>query len=95
MSRAIGNFKFKKSTVLPAEEQMVTALPDVILHEITDDDEFLVIACDGSLNFILLLSNSLIDYIQVFGIVSLLKLWSRSSGMEFRCSTSYILFVRS
>jgi len=47
MSRAIGNFKYKMSDTLPPEEQIVTAFPDVIVHEITDDDEFLVIACDG------------------------------------------------
>jgi protein phosphatase 2C family protein 2/3 len=49
MSRAIGNFQYKMSATLPPEEQVVTALPDVIVHEITDDDEFLVVACDGML----------------------------------------------
>jgi protein phosphatase 2C family protein 2/3 len=49
MSRAIGNFKFKKPGSLPPEQQMVTALPDVTIHEIADDDEFLVVACDGML----------------------------------------------
>lgn len=28
----------------------MTAFPDVTVHEITDDDEFLVIACDGMFN---------------------------------------------
>jgi protein phosphatase 2C family protein 2/3 len=37
------------SATLPPEEQLVTALPEVIVHEITDDDEFLVVACDGML----------------------------------------------
>ena len=50
LSRAIGDFEFKKSAELPPEQQIVTAYPDVTEHEITDDDEFLVIACDG--NFI-------------------------------------------
>ena len=27
----------------------MTAFPDVTVHELTDDDEFLVIACDGRL----------------------------------------------
>ncbi len=27
----------------------MTAFPDVTVHEISDDDEFLVIACDGAL----------------------------------------------
>lgn len=49
LSRAIGDFEFKKSADLPPEQQIVTAFPDVTTHEITDDDEFLVIACDGRL----------------------------------------------
>lgn len=47
LSRAIGDFEFKKSADLPPEQQIVTAYPDVTVHEISDDDEFLVIACDG------------------------------------------------
>lgn len=47
LSRAIGDFEFKKSPELSPEQQIVTAYPDVTVHELTDDDEFLVIACDG------------------------------------------------
>ncbi|KAI9708028.1 MAG: Protein phosphatase 2C 2 [Bogoriella megaspora] len=47
LSRAIGDFEFKKSAELPPEQQIVTAFPDVTVHDITDDDEFVVIACDG------------------------------------------------
>jgi len=47
LSRAIGDFEFKKSGDLPPEAQIVTAFPDVSVHAISDDDEFLVIACDG------------------------------------------------
>ena len=47
LSRAIGDFEFKKSADLAPESQIVTAFPDVSIHEISDDDEFLVIACDG------------------------------------------------
>jgi protein phosphatase PTC2/3 len=49
LSRAIGDFEFKKSAELSPEQQIVTAYPDVTVHEIGDDDEFLVIACDGML----------------------------------------------
>lgn len=49
LSRALGDFEFKKSADLPPEAQIVTAFPDVVIHEISDDDEFLVIACDGKL----------------------------------------------
>ncbi|KAF2864040.1 PP2C-domain-containing protein [Piedraia hortae CBS 480.64] len=47
LSRAIGDFEFKKSADLPPEQQIVTVFPDVTQHELSDDDEFLVIACDG------------------------------------------------
>ncbi|KAF6839600.1 protein phosphatase [Colletotrichum plurivorum] len=47
LSRAIGDFEFKKSAELSPEAQIVTAFPDVEVHDISDDDEFLVIACDG------------------------------------------------
>lgn len=47
LSRAIGDFEFKKKAELPPEQQIVTAFPDVSEHDITPDDEFLVLACDG------------------------------------------------
>ena len=47
LSRAIGDFEFKKSADLSPEQQIVTAFPDVVTHEVSNDDEFLVIACDG------------------------------------------------
>ena len=47
LSRAIGDFEFKKGAELPPESQIVTAFPDVEEHELTDEDEFLVLACDG------------------------------------------------
>ena len=50
LSRAIGDFEFKKSAELSPEQQIVTAFPDVVTHTISDDDEFLVIACDGMMN---------------------------------------------
>ena len=50
LSRAIGDFEFKKSADLPPEQQIVTALPDVTVHELGDDDEFIVFACDGKLD---------------------------------------------
>lgn len=60
LSRALGDFEFKKKADLPAEKQIVTAFPDVTVHEISPDDEFLVVACDGLLlQFAFLLVNSL------------------------------------
>jgi serine/threonine protein phosphatase PrpC len=47
LSRAFGDFKFKKNSSLGPEDQIITANPDITCHEIGDNDEFLVLACDG------------------------------------------------
>src|SRR5690606_35471304 len=47
LSRAIGDFEFKRQSDLPPEQQIVTAMPDIIVHELTPEDEFFVLACDG------------------------------------------------
>ncbi|CAK9436355.1 uncharacterized protein LODBEIA_P09130 [Lodderomyces beijingensis] len=48
LSRGLGDFDFKKNADLPAEEQIVTCYPDVILHNINfEEDEFVILACDG------------------------------------------------
>ncbi|KAF7291548.1 Protein phosphatase 2C [Mycena chlorophos] len=47
LSRALGDFEFKKNYNLSPEKQVITADPDIEVHELTDEDEFLVLACDG------------------------------------------------
>lgn len=48
LSRAIGDFEFKRTFELPVEQQIVTAFPEVLENEILEaEDEFLVLACDG------------------------------------------------
>lgn len=47
LSRAIGDFRFKTNTKLDPENQIVTANPDVIERTLLDEDEFIIIACDG------------------------------------------------
>lgn len=32
------------------EKQIITADPDVTIHEISEEDEFLVLACDGEID---------------------------------------------
>ncbi|XP_070161925.1 protein phosphatase 1G [Polyergus mexicanus] len=52
LSRALGDHAYKQNMVLPAEEQMISALPDI--RHITIEpgrDEFMVLACDGIWNF--------------------------------------------
>ncbi|KAF9348947.1 hypothetical protein BGX26_012696, partial [Mortierella sp. AD094] len=47
VSRALGDFKLKMGDTSQPGDQIVIAIPDVVEHELTDDDEFLVLACDG------------------------------------------------
>lgn len=47
LSRALGDFEFKQNALLDAQHQIVTADPDVLVHDISGEEEFIVIACDG------------------------------------------------
>lgn len=48
LSRALGDFDFKQNSNLDPEQQIVTADPDITVHEATPEDEFVVLACDGA-----------------------------------------------
>ena len=62
LSRAIGDHAYKKTLELPPEEQAITALPDVRTLTLEDQDEFMIIACDGIWNF--MSSQDVIDFIR-------------------------------
>lgn len=47
LSRAFGDFNFKKRPDLSQEEQVVTANPEIKQFDITPSHEFIVLACDG------------------------------------------------
>lgn len=47
LSRAIGDFEFKQNFTLPAEQQIVTADPEITSHTMDGEEEFVVLACDG------------------------------------------------
>ncbi|XP_063236541.1 probable protein phosphatase 2C T23F11.1 [Bacillus rossius redtenbacheri] len=47
LSRALGDFVFKKNDKKRPEEQIVTAFPDVEVRDLNEDWEFVVLACDG------------------------------------------------
>ncbi|KAI7996387.1 putative protein phosphatase 2C 11 [Camellia lanceoleosa] len=47
LARAIGDMEFKQNKFLPAEKQIVTANPDINTVELCDDDDFMLLACDG------------------------------------------------
>lgn len=61
LARAIGDMELKQNKSLPAEKQIVTANPDVKSVELCDDDEFLVVACDGIWDC--LSSQQLVDFV--------------------------------
>lgn len=47
LSRALGDFEFKKNASLPPEQQIVTADPEITENLLGPEDEFVVVACDG------------------------------------------------
>lgn len=47
LSRALGDFHYKACSNLPPEEQKVIAVPEVQTLTLTDEDEFVVLGCDG------------------------------------------------
>ncbi|XP_015607488.1 probable protein phosphatase CG10417 [Cephus cinctus] len=52
LSRALGDHAYKQNIELPAQEQMISALPDVRHTTIDPEkDEFMILACDGIWNF--------------------------------------------
>lgn len=93
LSRAIGDFEFKKSAELSPEQQIVTVYPDVTVHDVHDDDEFLVVACDG--NYAVSQSWGLTNNRQVFGTVSPLRLSSSSYEEVLSRSRSCQRFART
>ncbi|GLU01235.1 hypothetical protein SLE2022_185480 [Rubroshorea leprosula] len=61
LARAIGDIEFKQNKFLSADKQIVTANPDINTVELCDDDEFIVLACDGIWDC--MSSQQLVDYI--------------------------------
>ena len=47
LSRSLGDMKYKQNTALPAEQQMITASPDILTETLREGDEFIILACDG------------------------------------------------
>ncbi|EAR90069.1 protein phosphatase 2C containing protein (macronuclear) [Tetrahymena thermophila SB210] len=47
LSRALGDLQYKKNFQIPQDKQLIIAKPDVTIHKITPDDEFILIGCDG------------------------------------------------
>jgi serine/threonine protein phosphatase PrpC len=47
LSRSLGDLKYKQIINARPQDQMITAFPDVTITEMTNDDEFMILACDG------------------------------------------------
>lgn len=63
LSRALGDHAYKKNKDLPAEEQMISALPDIKTATLDlEKDEFMVLACDGIWNF--MSSQNVVNFIR-------------------------------
>ena len=47
LSRSLGDFHYKSNKLLDPYEQLVISLPDVRIVKLTNDIDFIVLACDG------------------------------------------------
>jgi len=47
LSRSLGDLEYKQNKKLPPEDQMITAFPEFIVENFTDDCDFMIIGCDG------------------------------------------------
>lgn len=47
LSRALGDLEYKLNKKIGIEAQMITCVPEIKKVELTAEDKFLVIACDG------------------------------------------------
>ncbi|XP_075169983.1 putative protein phosphatase CG10417 [Haematobia irritans] len=63
LSRALGDHAYKMTPNLPAEEQMISALPDIKKLIITPEDEFMVLACDGIWNY--MTSEEVVEFVRL------------------------------
>ncbi|KAL9250348.1 putative protein phosphatase 2C 60 [Drosera capensis] len=61
LARAIGDMEFKQNKFLPVEKQIVTANPDINTVELCEDDDFIVLACDGVWDC--MTSQQLVDFV--------------------------------
>lgn len=43
----MGDLEYKQNKKLPPEDQMITAFPETVVEYLTEDCEFIILACDG------------------------------------------------
>mmetsp|Transcript_15836 Transcript_15836/g.29010 ORF Transcript_15836/g.29010 Transcript_15836/m.29010 type:complete len:312 (-) Transcript_15836:9-944(-) len=61
LTRALGDFDFKLNPRIPPHEQMITAAPEIQSCTLSEEDDFLVLACDGIWD--VLTSQELVDFV--------------------------------
>ena len=47
LSRSLGDLEYKQNNNLLPHEQMITAFPDIVEENLTNDCEFIILGCDG------------------------------------------------
>ena len=47
LTRSLGDLKYKQVPNVARADQIITGEPDITVTELTDDDEFIFLACDG------------------------------------------------
>jgi len=62
LSRALGDFRFKANTALPASQQKITATPTTSVQDWRGGDDFLLVACDGL--FERMTRQGVVDYVR-------------------------------
>ncbi|ETW81580.1 hypothetical protein HETIRDRAFT_439966 [Heterobasidion irregulare TC 32-1] len=103
LSRAIGDFQYKKNLSIPPENQIITSNPEIMVHDITEEEEFLVLACDGIWDC--LTSQQVVDVVRLQvaegtplpeiceNICELCLSPDTSSGAGFGCDNMTIMIV--
>jgi len=61
LSRALGDHFYKRNEAISLKEQMISALPDVRIETLTEQDQFFVVACDGIWNS--MTSQQVVDFV--------------------------------
>jgi protein phosphatase 2C family protein 2/3 len=84
VSRSLGDFVYKTNTGIPSEEQTVTANPDILIRNIAEDDEFIVLACDGVWDY--MSNEQVIDFIRE-GISNRLGLSQIAENLLNECAS--------
>ena len=81
LSRCLGDLEYKKNKKISAQEQIITAYPDVIEEKMSSDNEFIIIGCDG-----------IWDCIQDQEVCDIIIEKTKGSGVDpFKVKLSHIL----